>query len=477
VGQKAAWIAVALLVSGCPPSEPPQCGDLKWFDLDGCPRSTLRDLQLEGAWNVDLELGGSRSTSSFSFLDPTGPTLQGHPAQFEHDSDSFLLDAQFSSGGQLTRHAYAGCRAASSDELEGKFARCAVAGDSAVQGTFVAKRIRRLPGEAEAQNITLLGEIGFPGATTADVFVAGTLAYVVLFRDGAAIVDVANPAVPALVARIAAGNDYWNAVWVKDQVLYLASLEEGVIFYDVANPAAPVRLGSVPGDSINVHTLFLEGNTLYAMSPDPTGSTLVFDVTLARTPVLRSRFRMDEADHHAGRFPHDATAFGGRLYLNHWASGLIVLDVIDPTRPAYLGRFVYPSATSHASKVGLFSGRTIVFEGGESWGAHLRVLDATDPASIEEIAAVSLRPEVSIHNLELRESRLYVAWYQDGLRAFDVSTSASPLSIGYFNTWRETDPGRGTSFYGGAIGVRAPGDGRVYVAETERGLLIFAEPP
>ncbi|HZA52246.1 MAG TPA: hypothetical protein VE549_15985, partial [Myxococcaceae bacterium] len=372
---------------------------------------------------------------------------------------------------------YAGCRAPSPDQVEGSFARCAVGGSSAVQGTFVAKRVRRLPGESDGQSIALLGEIGFPGATTADVFVSGTLAYVVLFTDGAAIVDVTNPAAPALVARIPADNDYWNAVWVKDQTLYLASAEEGVIFYDVATPTAPVLLGAVPGGAINVHTLFLDGNTLYAMSPDPVTDTLIFDVTQARTPVLRSRFRAPDADHHADRFPHDATAFAGRLYVNHWASGLIAVDVSDPTRPSELGRFVYPSATSHASKVGSFGGRTIVFEGGESWDAHLRVLDATDPASIAEIGAVSLRPEVSIHNLELRGSRLYVAWYQDGLRAFDVSVPASPTAIGYFNTWRESDPGRGASFYEGAIGVRAPGDGRVYVAETERGLLILGEPP
>jgi hypothetical protein len=213
------------------------------------------------------------------------------------------------------------------------------------------------------------------------------------------------------------------------------------------------------------------------MSPDPVPETLLFDVTQAQTPTLLSGFQAAGADHHASRFPHDATAFGGRLYVNHWVSGLIVADVSDPTRPSELGRFTYPFATSHASKVGVFGAKTIVFEGAESWGAHLRVLDATDPAGIEQIGAVSFRPEVSIHNLELRGSRLYVAWYQDGLRAFDVSTPASPIPIGHFNTWRETDPGRGTSFYEGAIGVRAPGDDRLYVAETSRGLLILAEPP
>lgn len=50
------------------------------------------------------------------------------------------------------------------------------------------------------------------------------------------------------------------------------------------------------------------------------------------------------------------------------------------------------------------------------------------------------------------------------------------MEVGYYNTWREDDPGRGRSFFDGAIGIRAPGDGYIYVAETSRGLMIFDEP-
>jgi hypothetical protein len=479
MGRSLCFTAAAVLLGvGCGRTSPPTCGELESFNLSGCPLSSLSLLELQGAWNMNLHSVEAHSAAAFSFLEPSGPTLQGFPAQVRHDARSFLVSAEFTTtAGERRRLAYAGCHALSPEALHGAFVQC-TNGMKTRDGTFEAKRIRRLPGEGESSSgVTLLGELGFAGARTADVFVAGSIAYVVLFESGAAIVDVADPAHPTLLTRIPAPGDYWNAVWVKDNVLYLASAENGVIFYDVTRPSAPALLGSLPTPPVNVHTLVLDGNTLFAMSPGPAGETLILDVSTAAAPVLLSRFQSAGANPAASRFPHDASALAGRLYVNHWASGLVVADVMDPRQPTEIGRFTYPDATSHASQVGVLGGRTIVFEGGESWGAHLRVLDASDPAHIAQIGEVSLRPEVSIHNLALRRNRLFVAWYQDGLRVFDVSAPQSPALVGYYNTWRETDPGRGSSFYDGAIGIRVPGDGRAYLADVTRGLLIFAEPP
>ncbi|NTX05648.1 hypothetical protein HUA75_28225 [Myxococcus sp. CA040A] len=81
----------------------------------------------------------------------------------------------------------------------------------------------------------------------------------------------------------------------------------------------------------------------------------------------------------------------------------------------------------------------------------------------------------SIHNLELKGNRLYIAHYQHGVRVLDVSIPKSPRELAYFNTWRATDPLRGTSSWDGAIGIRVPGDGYVYTVDSVRGLLILPE--
>ena len=74
-----------------------------------------------------------------------------------------------------------------------------------------------------------------------------------------------------------------------------------------------------------------------------------------------------------------------------------------------------------------------------------------------------------------RVAKLYVAHNQDGLRVLDISNPSEPRQVGYYNTWREADAGRGKSFLEGLSSVRAPGDGYLYGTETSRGLLIFRE--
>jgi hypothetical protein len=79
--------------------------------------------------------------------------------------------------------------------------------------------------------------------------------------------------------------------------------------------------------------------------------------------------------------------------------------------------------------------------------------------------------------MELVGTRLYMGHYQDGVRVLDVSNPNSVQPVGYYNTWRESDPGRGASFFEGVSDVAVPGDGYLYVAETSRGLVILREQP
>nr|WP_237077973.1 hypothetical protein [Myxococcus xanthus] len=50
----------------------------------------------------------------------------------------------------------------------------------------------------------------------------------------------------------------------------------------------------------------------------------------------------------------------------------------------------------------------------------------------------------------------------------DVSIPPEPKEIAYFNTFREDDPERTDNLLEGAIGIRVPGDGHVYVVDTAR---------
>ena len=104
------------------------------------------------------------------------------------------------------------------------------------------------------------------------------------------------------------------------------------------------------------------------------------------------------------------------------------------------------------------------------------MLDVTDPANMRLIGRYALRSEYSIHNMVLVGTKLYIAYYQEGVRVLDVSVPPRPREVAYFNTYQNTPPPRtGSEFFSNAIGIRVPGDGFIYLVDTNRGLLILQE--
>jgi hypothetical protein len=464
-----------------------QCGDLENFDLSRCARATLASGPTEGVYilqnRANTSPGGGTVFPGAMKLsgDGTPSIIAGGTASTEsRQSQTFYLSREYQlSNGDTARYAYAGCESSSSQQLTGCFAICRN-GLPRSSGTFKATRALRSEGEQEAEGISLASESFVQLGVPVDIYVTKGHAYVVSINmhartGGLTVFNVADPAKPVLVRTVTLpGDSYWNGVWSKGDALYVASASRGVLIFDIADPASPVFVKAVPDSNINVHTVFVEGDRLYAMSPSPNSETLIFDITRPLEPVLLTRFTVPGGD--TMGYPHDAFAYEGRLYINHWNLGYVILDVRDPDNVQQLGKYQYSNQTSHANAVGTLGGRTIAFEGGENYDAHLRALDVTDPKNVVKLGEFRLRPQSSIHNMVLVGTRLYIAWYQEGVRVLDVSNPAEPRPLAYFNTFRETDFERGYSFYEGALGMRVPGDGYVYVVDSARGLLIFREP-
>jgi hypothetical protein len=466
------------------------CGELASFDVSGCDAGSLAGAARDGIYTMLYRLdattpgvgAGSLRVSADGSLD----SFRGvKPAQREVDADTFFLSSTRTQATSTTlRNSVVGCRA-EGNRLYGCYVNCRD-GRITGAGTFLAERWTRRADEAEASGLRLVSESFVDGGMPVDVYVTQGHAYVVSIPDGAergglTVFDVSNPEAPVFKTWISQPNDnYWNGVWAKGNALYVASASTGVVVFDISNPASPQLVKSVssgPGGQVDVHTVFVEGDRLYAMSPSPSPRTFIYDIQKPTEP----RRLGDYGEVGAGTnpqvgYPHDALAFEGMLYINHWSGGYVMVDVSDPASPKKVGAYTYPYATSHANAVGKFGDRRIAFEGGENWGAHLRVLDVTDPAQPKRIGEYELEENASIHNMVLKGERLYLAYYHHGVRVLDVSVPERPREVAYYNTFRETDPGRGESFYEGAIGMRVPGDGYVYVIDTSRGLLIFPEP-
>jgi hypothetical protein len=404
------------------------------------------------------------------------------PESVRMDSQAFFITDPLSDSA-YERRSFAGCRATSPRAFTGCFSICS-RGQVESYGSLRAERIGWLGAESSG-GLQLLSESRVELGRPADVFVTKGHAYVVshdIFLGGPGgltVYNVSDPAHPVRTASLPGtySNSFWNGVWAKGDALYVATDDQGVAVFDISTPSSPVRVRSLPGGAAEVHTVHVAGDRLYAMSIDP-NATFIYDVSNPLQPRQLARYVLPPPEQpveggRSDRYPHDAFEYQGRLYLNHLAGGFAVLDVSTPEEPRYLGRYTYPYVFSHANAVGTFQGRTVAFEGSEGLHAHLRVLDVTDPANIVKIGEYQPRGLTSIHNMLLVGTKLYVAWYHEGVRVLDVSDPSQPREVAHYNTYRPTDPGREGRLYEGAIGIRVPGDGYVYVIDTARGLLIF----
>src|SRR5690606_24054442 len=119
---------------------------------------------------------------------------------------------------------------------------------------------------------------------------------------------------------------------------------------------------------------------------------------------------------------HDLTVYGDRIYANNTEAGMVAVDVASGLgSPVEIGR--KRSAYSHASWAGTVNGKELVLHGDEGMtaspdgGAFLRILDGdpNSPTYLEELGRYQSRREVGIHNFEVHGTRVYIAYYQDGV--------------------------------------------------------------
>ncbi|MFP2932208.1 LVIVD repeat-containing protein [Pyxidicoccus sp. 3LG] len=468
-----------VLALGCgkddTPEDKAEC-QVEAIDLSACQRSTLSAVQSEGIWNLNILLNDNSGTASSMRLSDPGnvPTMLGFPITERQVSDDtyFLATDTTDSAGGVMRYVLAGCSSTGPGQLAGIFRRCR-SGTADLKGTFEAVRVQRRAGEEESSKVALVGEEKLPRGTPIEMTVANGHAYIAAGAEGLFIFNVTDPAHPRKVAESKPSTDYYSDVLVHGETLYVATQQSGIAVFGLTDPTAPTRIRSVPERAVEVSALAVDGNLLFAASPEPNAEVLVYDITKPTEPALVTRYFVEGSEPDLNERPLDVAAAGGKLYVSHWAYGLTVSDVTTPTKPKLLGRFA--SATSRTTAVGTVGSRTLAFDAGEDWGAHLRVLDVATPASVTQVGEFRLRPEVSIKALALSGTKLYVAYYQDGLRVLDVAVPGEIRQLGYYNTWRETDAGRGVSFLEGLNTIRVPGDGYIYATDTSRGLLIFRE--
>ncbi|NBD08657.1 MULTISPECIES: LVIVD repeat-containing protein [Corallococcus] len=474
--------ATAVLAIGCGKDSSDNKAEcqVEAIDLTGCDRSTLSAVQAEGVWNTNIQFDDGYTGPSAIRFSPGDPLLIGLAMTTKQITpDTFYLASDVTgSDGSAVRYAFSGCKASGPGTVLG-VARVCRNGTTVRQGTFTAMRVTRREGEAEANHVELVGQATLPKGKPSSVVAAGGYAYVLAGEEGFFTYDVRDPAHPVLASEQKFAAEIFTTALVNGTTLYLGTYDKGVRICDLStSPEAPRCGKTVLADqTVRVDAMAKDGNLLYVASPQPKSDVIVLDVTQPEAPVVVVRYTVEGSSASLGEYPYALATQDDRLYVSNWSYGVTVSNVANVATtkaPKLMGRFGGPSTSSLA--VGKNGDAVTVFQGSDAWGSSLLALDATLPEAIVQRGELVLRPQASLGGMALSGTTLYVANYQDGLRVYDVSTLGTLKPAGYFNTWNETDSGRGLSFFEGLQGVHVAG-GLVYGWDTSRGLLIFRHTP
>jgi len=176
-----------------------------------------------------------------------------------------------------------------------------------------------------------------------------------------------------------------------------------------------------------IHNLWFYKNVVYATN-DGTSSLSIIDISNPRAAKYVGRWETGDPNN---RYLHDVWVHDGIMYLSYWDDGVQILDVGGLNRggtaekPVFVSKFSYPIGSTH----NVWRVRNYLFIGDEIFGCaqcingprgYIHVVDLTDIEHPAEVGKFEV-PEAGVHNMWAEGDKLYVAYYNGGIRIIDIS--------------------------------------------------------
>ncbi len=314
--------------------------------------------------------------------------------------------------------------------------------------------------------------------------------------------DISDPAGPVIVDSVEFDGRRVNDVKINGaRSLAVVTSEHasdrknGITVLDITDPAHPRKLSHyTDGLTGGVHNTWIVDDLVYAVHYG-TRAVHIIDVSNPTAPEEVGRWQLPNPD----RFLHDVTVLDGYAYLSYWNDGVVIIDIGagthggTPTEPALVSQFTYSyrlgsesyANTHHAIRYGDY-----VFTGDEIFGCaecvngprgYIHVIDVSDIDNPRKVGWYRV-PEAGSHNLWAEDDKLYIGYYQAGLRVVDISGElrGDLYRQGREIAWYMTEDGTGSLPNSTDTWGAQPFKGKIYASDSASGLWIVEmedEPP
>ncbi len=326
-------------------------------------------------------------------------------------------------------------------EEPGRYRVTALIGEETVRSTIVD-----ITGRVSAASLSIVGRGPVTENHSGDVWVfegvdGRDYAYIgTLYYDWMKVWDVTDPTSPVLTDSMQLDARRINDVKIhpNNRVGVLtcegaSNRRNGIVILDLSTPAHPTIASEYTATVTGgVHNVWIEPNDMLYAVHNGTSNMHIIDISDPTNPREVGVWGIEKSANQKSL--HDIIVQEGYAYLSYWDDGLVVLDVGagthggTPTRPVQVSQFKYPIGNTHTA----WRHGRYLFLGDEifppNWDpdrpietrGYVHVIDMDDIENPKEVGRYEI-PEAGAHNLWVDGDRLFIGYYQAGLRVVDIS--------------------------------------------------------
>ncbi len=174
-------------------------------------------------------------------------------------------------------------------------------------------------------------------------------------------------------------------------------------------------------------------------------------------------------------YPHDVYVINDTAYLNSAADGLLIMDfnnIDDPQVVGWLEEYSeFGQGYNHSGWLTDDGKRYMMAD--ENWGLKIKTvnLENFDDIFVDNVFGVQSEDDLEIpHNLMITGDYLYISYYTDGLKVYNIANTDSIYEAGNYETSFEN---RG-QYYRGNWGVYCTFEsGKILLSDMQEGLYVL----
>lgn len=296
---------------------------------------------------------------------------------------------------------------------------------------------------------------------------------------GVYVFDVTIPTSPVQIQFLAGGSNSskWRDMKTYQNYMYAiadAGAGASLQIYDLTNlPVSVTKVYDSQTLFSTAHNLFVSESTgrmyVAGASTQPNG-VLMLDISNPTNPTQLASYTL-------GAYTHDVYVHNDTLYafLTN-VGGVAAFDLSSLSYPYAMGDYNYYPNQGYTHSGWASADNKYLYFADETHGTSINILDISNPWSLTNVGSFKsalLAPTYvnSVpHNMHVRDTLLFVSYYQDGLQVWNISNPASPVKEGHYDTYINTD----YSGLMGAWGVYAGlPSGNILVSDMVYGLFVL----